>query len=122
MKKYEIVIQDDKGNTLQTIPAKHKTLTNKEAHKIIEAFDLAIKALEERPHGKWIPVSKRLPKKNGLYIVTEKQFSMDRSLSDKFDIIVEPVEYSNGKWQRANFYQVIAWMPLPEPYKEAENE
>ena len=74
-------------------------------------------------HGEWIPVSERLPEKNGVYIVTEKRFSMDKSLSDKYDIIVEPVEYSNGKWWRANFYKIIAWMPLPEPYKEeAENE
>lgn len=35
-----------------------------------QAYDLAIKALEERPTGKWIPVSEELPEKNGFYLVT----------------------------------------------------
>ncbi len=51
-------------------------MTNKEAIEILEnlkmqgnsfysqrlALDLAIKALEDRPQGEWIPVSERLPK------------------------------------------------------------
>lgn len=72
-----------------------------------------------RKDNEWIPVSERLPKERGLYIVTEKEFRIDdREHKGKYSIKVEQVEYYNGRWQRANFFEVIAWKPLPEPYKE----
>lgn len=37
---------------------------------VAKAFDMAIKALEERPTGEWIPVKTRLPDENGFYLVT----------------------------------------------------
>ena len=71
----------------------------------------------------WIPVSERLPEKRGMYIVTEKVFSLDdREHTGRFNRMTEQVEFCNGKWQRARFYEVVAWMPLPEPYKEGEGE
>jgi len=42
MRKYEIVIQDDKGNILQTIPAKHKE------HKV-EVEGIEWKEVEAHP-------------------------------------------------------------------------
>ena len=70
----------------------------------------------ENPN-KWIPVSERLPEERGVYIVTEKVFSLDdREHKGRYNTMVEQVEYYNGKWRRANFFEVIAWMPLPEPY------
>ena len=76
-------------------------------------IDKAIKALEQTM---WIPVSERLPKERGNYIVTEKVFSLDdREHKGRYNTMVEQVEYCNGKWQRASFFEVIAWMPLPGP-------
>ena len=70
----------------------------------------------------WIPVSDRLPKKNGVYNVTEKVFRLDdREHKGRYNIKTEQVKYCDGKWQRASFFEVIAWMPLPEPYR-AERE
>ena len=67
----------------------------------------------------WIPVGERLPEKSGHYIVTEKVFRLDdRAHKGRYNTRVEQVEYSNGKWQMASFFEVTAWMPLPEPYKE----
>lgn len=75
-----------------------------------------------RKDNEWIPVSERLPEERGLYIVTEKEFRIDdREHKGKYSIKVEQVEYYNGKWQRANFFEVIAWQPLPTPYK-VDNE
>ncbi len=78
------------------------------------------------PTQRWIPVSERLPKERGIYIVTEKVFSIgDREHKGRYNTKVEQVEYCNGKWQRANFFEVIAWQPLPQPYEEkrgSENE
>lgn len=70
----------------------------------------------------WISVKDRLPDKRGKYIVTEKVYSLDRTLSDKYQIEVEEVEFYGDRWNRAKFIKVIAWQPLPEPYKEAEDE
>ena len=70
----------------------------------------------------WISVSERLPEKSGVYIVTEKEYSVDdREHTGRFNLITEQVEFEDGKWRRANFYEVVAWMTLPEPYK-AESE
>ena len=58
----------------------------------------------------WIPVSERLP--------AEKVFCIsDKEHKGRYDTRVEQVAYCNGKWQRASFFEVIAWMPLPKPYK-----
>lgn len=61
--------------------------------------------------GEWIPCSERLPDKEGAYLFTCKTISGIK--------YVRPgVLYSNGKFGSDN---VIAWMPLPEPYKESED-
>ena len=63
---------------------------------------------------KWIPVSEK-PKENGKYIA---------SLEDS---VYPEASFFNGKWFMRSFngiarefgeYEVIAWMPLPEPYRE----
>ena len=53
----------------------------------------------------WIPVSERLPDKDGDYLVTTVKGNVD---------IAE--YYARGLKSKP---QVRAWMPLPEPYKEA---
>ena len=60
---------------------------------------------------KWIPCSERLPEKNDEVLVTGK---VDNALYVDID------EWTGaGFWINAN--GVIAWMPLPEPYKEEED-
>ena len=56
----------------------------------------------------WIPCSERLPKEDGLYLVTTK-----------YSQIPTMLEWRVGFWfdEEANIYKVIAWMPLPEAYK-----
>lgn len=76
----------------------------------IEACKGAIELLEQI---RWTPVSEP-PKENGNYIV---------SLEDAVDTYAR---FFNGKWFRPLFgsiaseygeHEVIAWMPLPKPYK-----
>ena len=72
-----------------------------------------------RPQDEWIPVSERLPEESGVYIVTEKIFAIDdRNHRGKFKVETECVEFQGGRWNRAKFFEVIAWQPLPEPYKK----
>ena len=79
-------------------------------HEIVEE---AVKNIEIEP--KWIPVNERLPEDDGTYIVSGKWGSGKISVGEceyyKHD------EYFRTAW---NFY-VIAWMPMPAPYK-AESE
>lgn len=63
----------------------------------------------------WIPVSERLPERHKEVIVT------DIETSDTY----QSQYIGNGYWECDNGIlknRIIAWMPMPEPYKEGENE
>ena len=67
---------------------------------------------------KWIPVSERLPEESGKYLVTfggTYLIGIDfyNTEEDTREFFEEPEEYIG--WNSDN---VIAWMPLPESYKE----
>jgi hypothetical protein len=59
------------------------------------------------PEPHWIPVTERLPEASGLYLVSVKNDHERR--------------YSKTAWFEKDVWfarqDVIAWMPLPEPYK-----
>jgi hypothetical protein len=81
-----------------------------------EALDMAIKALEQT---RWIPCAERLPEKDGYYLVTTKWKS--RYLGNVYiDATMARYREKPKEW---TYNHVIAWMPLPEPYKaESEGE
>lgn len=67
--------------------------------------------IDERPHGEWIPCSERLPDMN------------KKVLCACIANIYEVLELRAIGWfyDNAHIYMkgfVLAWMPLPEPYKE----
>jgi hypothetical protein len=69
-----------------------------------------------RPQGEWVPVSERLPEKIGTYLVT---------LEYKEHGIGITTLWYHGKgigWDLRVADEVIAWQPLPEPYKKGEQE
>lgn len=94
-------------------------------------------------HGKWIPVSERMPEDITPVIVTWKNTdpaSYYQHIVGKHFTGVAC--YKNGKWywyssttedmlaeygrydseEFDEAIECIAWMPLPEPYREAKNE
>lgn len=80
------------------------------------------KVLEERAKCEWIPVSERLPEKSGKYWCTFGVTNLTGSdyyttESDAKKLFDDSEEYIG--WQSQN---VIAWMPLPKPYKGVNNE
>lgn len=76
---------------------------------------------DEKENG-WIPVSERLPeiKKNYLecYLVTDGRFCwMAYLASEKEWVFAECTDCKN----KIDWADVVAWMPLPELYKEDES-
>lgn len=65
----------------------------------------------------WIPVTERMPEKSGFYIVTKKQ------RSGEIQVAIGAYQQPFNTWSgNGNFKDVIAWMPLAEPYEGDRNE
>lgn len=93
-------------------------------------------ANEKKQESKWIPVSERLPEKRGDYLVTQKAtftdyvyisvigYALNLHDVDEYDFADKKrpgwYEYDN-EWGYRELDDVVAWMPLPQPYK-AESE
>lgn len=70
----------------------------------------------------WIPCSERLPKKDGRYWVWCEIFIVPDHVDDPCSYYgSREASYLGGHWYGDSIGEVIAWMPLPEPYK-AEKE
>lgn len=69
--------------------------------------------LQEQP--KWIPVSDRLPKE-GQYVLCQCQ----ANIYDVLKLTIDGWYHDKNNCYMSGF--VIAWMPLPEPYEEAEEK
>lgn len=72
------------------------------------------KKVIERLSADWIPVSERLPKASGTYQVTCMDGKIYRSTYAKFQCKLKRWELTGAR----SYWKVIAWMPLPNPYKE----
>lgn len=94
-------------------------LCTPDADKRCEALHKAITALQNQPM--WIPVSERLPKESYGCLVTVMDYE-PYSMQDYENIYPEPVGCVGESWYDSNGQmiplEVLAWMPLPEPYRE----
>lgn len=77
--------------------------TEKEQKKVIERLST-----------KWIPVNDKLPDVSGTHQVTCMDGRIYRSTYAKFQCKLKRWELTGAR----SYWKVIAWMPLPEPYKE----
>ena len=85
----------------------------------------------------WIPCSERLPEDNGDYLVCPSN-SVLEDYSDFGEVMIMPYDAdceAFGWWTERydpislgylesdfNEFEVLAWMPLPEPWKGADDE
>ena len=84
---------------------------------------------------KWIPVTERLPDKDGDYLVVKKifnniiiqdvlSFAKDSRKVDKYDFHrgwKNVWYYYDSEWGHITVDSVTYWMPLPEPPKVTDN-
>lgn len=85
------------------------------SEETVDAIGMGIHALEET---QWIPVSERLPKKPEIDGDSDGYIVQTRRVAQPF------IGYWDGReWadEEVNVVdEVIAWMPLPEQYREGE--
>lgn len=97
--------------------ARNVMLDLKEQHINVEirlALDMAIEALKAQPE--WISCSERLPEE-GEVVLTQAKFrdGIKMAVSARQDY-----NYWTGWGTRE--INILAWMPLPEPYKEESED
>jgi len=82
------------------------TVTAEETAQM-KAGDLkkVINVINNQPSAQqWIPCSERLPDQNGKYLVVGRQKA------------INILKFDGGRWYGK--WGVVAWMPLPSPYRE----
>lgn len=67
----------------------------------------------------WISVEEEQPEEDGFYMAT-----MDGEIVGQEEPFVGLAEFENGKWidDEEDYKCVIAWRPLPEPYRPERSE
>ena len=96
------------------------------------AYELGVKIIDfienidgEKENG-WIPVTERLPEEDGRYLVTFKygiKVCMVGYGSCKRTVLGYPIGHGWYSLEEAQYYaedSIIAWMHLPESYKEED--
>ena len=76
---------------------------------------------EEEYKGGWISVDDRLPEETGDYLVTQYTEKSIFDYCDAYRVSTIFFDDKNGWWDDIDNscgWNIIAWMPLPSPYKE----
>lgn len=72
-------------------------------------------AVYEKPEKpQWIPCTERLPEENDRYVVWCEWIDEEGYECGEYNV----ASFYNGHWYGKHLRKVIAWMPLPEPYKK----
>ncbi len=89
------------------------------AHKDREELERVLKEYFESFNSGWIPVSERLPEKSDIYLATfleeGKRYVERFYYSDFMGCWMMPVAWQD----EGRIENIIAWQPLPEPWKES---
>lgn len=90
------------------------TLANMFISDVIKLINKQPKVLDSTQNvDGWISCSERLPERAGFYVVTKRQ------KSGEIQVALGSYRPLFNEWSgNGNFKDVLAWQPLPEPYKE----
>ena len=92
-----------------------------------QAGEMAIDALKKQEQDSWTPCSERLPEDE--YVLISKMPTKLSGSKWSVAIAIRTADPRSGKihWRDSGFGviqddKVLAWQPLPEPYREESNE
>ena len=116
-------------NIRSFIGSKEYTSNDEKCIRNIEVLKTSITALEEYLSSKkkngnngWIPVEERLPNQNGVYNVT--RLIDDAFISDSAYFDGQDTWHNDNRVNHARPYltDIVAWKPLPAPYKPKKQD
>ena len=139
-KAFEKILErlEEENSRLKTLRNTCIALSDKEVCCIEDkAYNFCkqiVQEVAEEYNGGWIPCSERLPEESGYYLVTYHDWSDGNFLPKYDDTYVRRLHYQISEhfvgWNypknvddRAEndcHKEVIAWQPLPEPFKERD--
>ena len=123
--------EDDVINALWDLRRNLQLMDNSQrADLILHGVFLAEKRIERLPSAQldtqWIPCSpETMPKKTGYYLVQYTRKYCRNEMAVAFYSVEEARCDDDYTWEIETFSdikEVIAWMPLPEPYREEGDE
>lgn len=92
---------------------------------MMEIVDGWIKRIKEEPAvdavPRWIPCSERLPKYGKTVLITNDKGNVSYGRFRGVEFWREDGD-SYWTWKKNTIEHVLAWMPLPEPYREEEED
>ena len=111
-----------------------KTDEDAEWNRAIYKSTEIVHEVAEEYNGGWIPCSERLPEESGYYLVTYHDWSDGNFLPKYDDTYVRRLHYQisdhfvgwnypknvDDRAENDCHKEVIAWQPLPEPFKERD--
>ena len=137
MSDSDLIKRSDAIEAIEMVDWYHQSSRNKDMvnganpdeHQAWYKADDIYKALEavpsaDRPQG-WIPCSERLPNENGDYLVTLENGVvkiLGYSTTQRTTYPKGFYHIKDGFSWRQMQNPVVAWMPLPEPWKGADDE
>lgn len=107
---------------IEDLPSAQPTYTDAEIQKMQDLeqaqIEKAYQLGREDAQSQWIPVSERLPDETGTYLVTvgNHAYPVEEAVFFAKDSYWAYV-YTGSRYRDG---YILAWMPLPEPYKEEE--
>lgn len=88
-----------------------------------EALVDVLNAIEEQPRaGKWIPVEEGLPNYYEPVLVTYLYFPNQKIYDDEIAYLDACGNWDWDTKEEIESAEIMAWMPLPEPYVEGEEK
>lgn len=110
----------------------HEVMTNKEIGRkqcegMVRAMNIIRSHMEDAKDtnvpSNWIPCSERLPNEEEfIKAYCRNSYAAEFIVMIKGATLPTTLYFKNGSWtdMKGNYYNVVAWQPLPEPYKGEE--